>query len=285
MSTRPKKKWSEFLTSTPPHVAAAISDIKVGGFSGAWTLQIPSTHVQMYCDNFGGCGTDRTFAFECSEAATDLNACGDHFFLYSCRNCETMFRTFAISFSYFGGPGEVLANKVGEEPPFGPPIPSKVVSLIGPDRDLFLKGYQAEIHGQGIGAFAYYRRVVENQTQRLFARLRQAAERIGDQSAVALLERASSETQFTRAVEMVKDGLPERLWIHNHNPLTLLHNATSNDLHAGTDEDCLEVATNIRVVLTELAVRIAEVTREDDGLKQSVIALANRPKKMPTVDS
>jgi hypothetical protein len=53
----------------------------------------------------------------------------------------------------------------------------------------------------------------------------------------------------------------------------------SNDLHAGSDEDALEVATSIRVVITELAARISEVMKEDEGLRKAVAALANRPRK------
>jgi hypothetical protein len=100
-----------------------------------------------------------------------------------------------------------------------------------------------------------------------------------DQQAIDLLTRASEETQFTHAVDLVKDALPRRLWIHNQNPLTLLHNAISNDLHAGTDEEALAVATSIRLVLTEMTARVAEVTREDAGLKKAITTLSTRAKK------
>jgi hypothetical protein len=80
----------------------------------------------------------------------------------------------------------------------------------------------------------------------------------------------------------VKDALPQRLWIHGQNPLTLLHNAISNDIHAGTDQDCLEIATSIRAVLTELTARVDEITKEDEGLRKAVGKLSNRPAKKTT---
>ena len=61
-----------------------------------------------------------------------------------------------------------VATKIGEYPPFGPPTPRKVLNLFGDDKPLFLKGRQAENQGLGIGAFAYYRRMVDNQKNRLF---------------------------------------------------------------------------------------------------------------------
>jgi hypothetical protein len=42
----------------------------------------------------------------------------------------------------------------------------------------------------------------------------------------------------------------------------LLHSALSEGLHAQTDEDCLERATAIRVVLTDLADRIGHALKD-----------------------
>ena len=53
------------------------------------------------------------------------------------------------------------------DPPFGPPTPARVITLIGPDKEYYLKGRRAENQGMGIGAFSYYRRVVENQKNRI----------------------------------------------------------------------------------------------------------------------
>jgi hypothetical protein len=198
---------------------------------------------------------------------------------YRCRNCGQSTKVFAISTEHHDDSDSFLAVKLGEQPVFGPPLPARLVSMIGPDRDLFLKGRRAELRGLGIGAFAYYRRVVENQSQRLFSELERAAAALNDQPAVTLLRAAAAETRFSDAVSMVKDGIPQRLWIEGHNPLTLLHNALSNDLHAGDDDGCLEVAASIREVLSELGSRISEISRENDGLRKAVSALAARPRK------
>lgn len=50
--------------------------------------------------------------------------------------------------------------------------------------------------------------------------------------------------------------IPQTLLINGHNQLTLLHSALSEGLHDQTDEKCLELATSIRVVLTDLADRL-----------------------------
>jgi hypothetical protein len=173
--------------------------------------------------------------------------------------------------------------KLGELPLFGPPTPSRVISLIGPDRKIFLKGRRAEIQGLGIGAFAYYRRVVENQKNRILTEIGKVAARVGARAEdLEKLEAARHETQFSKAVEDVKAALPQILLIDGHNPLTLLHRALSEGLHAQTDEQCLELATSIRVVLTELAERIILALKDEAELKQAVTRLL---KPFPEPDS
>ena len=68
--------------------------------------------------------------------------------------------------------------KFGENPPFGPPTPARVISVVGPEKDYYLKGRRSENQGLGIAAFAYYRRVVENQKRRIFEIIR-VSQKIG----------------------------------------------------------------------------------------------------------
>ena len=123
-------------------------------------------------------------------------------------------------------------------------------------------------------AFAYYRRVVENQKSRIIAEMKRAAERVGvTAEQLASFDAAISETQFSRAIDEVKDAIPAALMVKSHNPLTLLHNALSKGLHAKTDEECLALATSIRVVLTDLAERISAVMKNEEELNQAVSRL------------
>jgi hypothetical protein len=71
-------------------------------------------------------------------------------------------------------------------------------------------------------------------------------------------------------VESVKAAIPDALLIDGHNPLTLLHKALSAGMHAQTDEECLEIASSIRIVLTELADRLGRILRDDAELKAAV---------------
>jgi hypothetical protein len=154
-----------------------------------------------------------------------------------------------------------------------------VISLIGPDRDLFLKGRRAENQSLGVGAFAYYRRVVDSQWVRLVDEIIRVAERVGSpKPMLSTLRKAREESQFSRAVDLIKEGIPEALKINGQNPLTLLYSALSDGLHDQNDTHCLEMASSVRVVLTELAERIGQALKDERELLDAVTRLlAKKP--------
>ena len=61
-----------------------------------------------------------------------------------------------------------------------------------------------------------------------------------------------------------------------HNPLTVLHRPLSDGLQDRTDKECLEIAQEIRLVLTELAERISNALREEVELSKAIKRLMNR---------
>jgi len=92
--------------------------------------------------------------------------------------------------------------------------------------------------------------------------------------ALAQLQAATTETQFTKALLSVKDALPQSLLIGgHHNPLALLHKALSDGLHARSDEHCLELAQDIRLVLTDLAERLAVALKDEAELNAAIARL------------
>jgi hypothetical protein len=130
----------------------------------------------------------------------------------------------------------------------------------------------------GIGAFSYYRRVVEHQKGRIFDEVIKVSKKIGASGEILdLLAQAKSETQFSKSVSLVRDAIPQALLIGGHNPLTLLHNALSSGLHEDTDEGCLAVAQAVRVVLVDLSERLGQALKNEAELNAAVSRLM-RPK-------
>ncbi|MFO0806736.1 MAG: hypothetical protein U0791_26825 [Gemmataceae bacterium] len=270
--------WRDFLVNYPPGTRASVecalepSDRKV-----------TAPEIRLFCD--GTCcelayckGTVkdwRKYLFPSSMPDNETDA----LLYYDCAKCNTGIKTYAVRI--YGDASQlhlryVEAVKLGEWPRFSFDTPARVCGLIGPDRDLFFKGRQAECDGLGVGAFAYYRRIVEDQKNRLLREIVTVAQRTGAPAdSIAKLQAAIAETQFSKAVHMVKDAVPQSLLIKGHNPLTLLHGALSRDLHSATDEDCLSAASSIRLVLFELAERLAAALKDKRELDEALTRLLN----------
>ena len=274
-------EWAEFLSITPPgkthQVGSAVS--RNAYLLDAYTLLTPE--LRLHCTG-KQCKGARIFA--CSDSPGDIypERAADVFIEYRCRNCNEESKTYAVLLLLAKDAAQLTAYKYGEWPPYGPHVPSRLIGLIGPDKGAFLLGRRSESQSMGIGAFAYYRRVVENQRGRLLDEIVKVAKQLdAPRKSLETLMSARGERQFGRAVEIMRPAFPEVLLIKGHNPFSLLHGALSEGLHAKTDQQCLELATSIRTILTELAERIGLVLREKRELNTAVTRLFRKDGDAP----
>jgi hypothetical protein len=145
---------------------------------------------------------------------------------------------------------------------------------------MFLKERRAELRGLGIGAFAYYRRIVEDQKAVIIEQLEEVAKRLrAPDEYLLLFAKAKTQTEFTCAINEIKDALPSALFVIGHNPLKLLHDLLSDGLHELSDEECLEHARAVRTLLVALADRISEISQDDAKVKEAVGAFLTRKQK------
>lgn len=279
----PTKTFKEFLESTPPEIYESLADIfKVEFRSNGKHWNVAAPDLILHCSS-EGCNGLRFFRRTDSSIYPSRDIWARGFLTYVCKNCGRGAKYYALALRVDGDENGT-AFKYGEVPAYGPPVPARVITLIGPDRDHFLLGRRAEIHGLGIGAFAYYRRVVENQKGRIINEIARVAKKLGASKEILMdFEKAATETQFKTAIDDIKAGLPSVLMIEGHNPLTLLHTALSEGLHVEDDHTCLELAQSIRTVLTELAERISTVLKDQLELHTAVSKLLNRKSSQASV--
>lgn len=267
--------FSEFLESIPPSTLTDIASLtetsrRPGGYE-TYTLLTPE--IQLHCPDDACNGTR---FFRCHSSGPDVKDESFKFLYlsYICSNCRKTEKTFSLAARRDKNANSGKCYKFGELPVYGPPTPARLIKLIGPDRETFLKGRRCENQGLGIGAFVYYRRVVENQKNRILDEIIKVAERLNVPAGVlSALAGAKKEDQFSRALSSVKDAMPQALLINGHNPLTLLHSALSDGLHVQTDEHCLEIASSVRVVLGELSERLAQALKDEAELNNALSKL------------
>lgn len=268
--------FSEFLESIPPSSITEINDLveviryQGGGISG---YKLAKPEIQLHCPN-DSCNGTRFFRCTTRNPISVSEEFSFQYISYICSNCRQTEKTFSLAIKKNGGGGLGSCYKFGELPLYGPPTPPKLIKLIGPDRDIFLKGRRCENQGLGIGAFVYYRRVVENQKNRILDEIIKVSEKISaPEESINTLKRAKKETQFSKALSSVKDALPQTLLIDGHNPLSLLHSALSEGLHNQTDEYCLEIASSVRVILGELSDRLGQALKDEAELNHALSKL------------
>ncbi|MCP3388893.1 hypothetical protein NLM27_08915 [Bradyrhizobium sp. CCGB12] len=273
----PNITLAEFFESVPPNTRTTIADLYLIGHrsnpsSGpVYTFDLPGILIHCTDDICNGPRIHRAV----SDGSVTITGGISHRFLeFLCSNCRRQRKMFAVRLFAIGTEKHGQVTKLGEFPPYGPTTPTRLLKLLGDEREVFLRGRRCENQGLGIGAFSYYRRVVENQKNRIIDEILKASVTLSvTKETVDLLERAKNETQFSNSVSLVKDAIPQGLLIKGHNPITLLHTALSDGLHARSDEDCLEIAHDIRVVLAELAEKLSEVMKDEAELDTAVSRL------------
>jgi hypothetical protein len=264
--------WAEFLKDYPLNSVQNVSAYfeKTNDQYNPFRRLTPM--LRLHCEkcmgvrNFVGRWTHHEF-FSRGETLYD-------FLKYTCKDCGEAIKTFCVVSQASDNLGNGCAVKIGEFPDLHLDLPRSVEKLLGDDYDLFIKGLTCEKRGLGIGAFTYYRRVVESQKNNLIAEVLRVAEKLGATKDVTdKLKAAQKEKQFSRAVEAIKEAIPESLLVDSHNPLRLLHDALSICVHAESDETCLRIAHSIRLVLADLSERLKLALGEQDELRTAVSGL------------
>jgi len=266
-------QWKEFLESTPAYVERQFENliIDLNGSAPGYFWGFRSPRIQIYCEVDDG---TRWF-----DGRPERVACGDYntpFINYTCRDCGNWSKTFALILDPNLKTRALTATKLREYPPFGSHLARRLQDMLSKtDLELYGKGLRTEREGHGIGAAAYFRRVVENQWKALVKKLRDAAERLGTPpEKLGVFDEALSQPQFSTAVNMLKDAIPAKLLIlDGRNPLTLLYRPLSVQIHDLSDEACLQQAADIRIVLNETFDNITRVLKDDETLKSAVTRL------------
>jgi hypothetical protein len=264
--------FKQFLEAVHPSVSANVSGLWLRPEHGFASPPMATPDLRLHCQ---GCDGERTF--RCiGQHTLEPTSANARFITYQCGDCHKHVKSFSLYIIISKAFGVGVAYKYGERPPFGLPIPNKVLRHFGEDRDNFIKGRRCENQGLGVGAFAYYRRVVENHKNEIFDEIIKVCATVGaSKELIEELGSAKKEISFTKAMGQIKTALPQGLLISGHNPLLALHNALSIGLHSESDAKCLEAARDVRLVLTTLIERMS-LLRQDkselDGAVQRLIA-------------
>jgi hypothetical protein len=183
-----KMKFKEFMENCSPYQKCDIDDINIVSEN---SITPNKTDIFIHRDS---CDGNRYFRMTNNKTFMESNEI--YSYIFKCRNCETTQKIITVlgSRRTFA---EGYLTKIGEYPPYGKPTPAKFISMIGPDKEIFLKGRRCENQSLGIGAFSYYRRVVELQKNRIIDQIISICNKYENmETLIKELEHAKEEIQF-----------------------------------------------------------------------------------------
>lgn len=266
--------FASFLESLPPNRDLRVAELWEQQQPGSPNAQMLMKHpeIRLHCEN-PDCAGNRVFRSISERAQVSNTDLRFAHLKYQCTHCQNFTKVYSLSFTGLDNRrGYVM--KLGEFPASGPPVPAKLAKLLGQDRETFLKGRRCESQGLGIGAYVYYRRVIEMQRARILGKVRGLSEQTGaPKKTLETLDAAIEETEFSKSLDMVKDIFPDFLLIDGLNPMTLLRSAWSEGLNGRGDDECLQIAGSIRIVLAELSERLALPPKNEAELKNALSTL------------
>lgn len=266
----------EFLLRVAPGDARQVEAVKASAREGpSFAFHWPP-RLRLYCPS-DRCGGEREF--EPKERGLNLvlrpgRTTG--IVTYRCRNCGTGHRDYSLlAIVHYKVDSAPVLAKIGEFPMFGGPLPQELLEFAGEAATYLVKGHNSESQGLGVGAFAYYRRFVDVKKNQLFQRIIEVAQlEDGNEDLIADLKAAKKEQRFAESMKAISHALPPVLSISGMNPLSLLYGALSTNLHGKSDRDCLQLATDVRIVLANMAERLANALADQEELRLAVHRLA-----------
>lgn len=156
-------------------------------------------------------------------------------------------------------------RKIGQLPAFERNPEKEVLDYLNyEDKENYKKALSNLAMSYGIGAFAYLRRIIENEIKNIVKDL-SSLDFEGSENVRKAWTEYESNHQMSSLIENINDFIPSSLKEISDNPIKLLYQQLSGGIHEFTEETCLEKAKQIDIVLRYV---IKKVNSEKFELKQ-----------------
>jgi len=166
--------------------------------------------------------------------------------------------------------------KIGQNPAWSIDAGDELEKALGKHVSEYKKGLVCESQGYGIGAFAYYRRIVEVVIDDLLRDVIYFVEQDQQGEYKQSLEKVRNDIRADVRIAAVKDLMPAVLRPGGANPLKELHAALSEGIHVQADGECLEYASVIRESLVFLVDQVSRTKQSAKAYEESLKALQSK---------
>jgi hypothetical protein len=278
LEERPRHSWQEFgleeYAIQPTYVTENEFNIALTGLS----------QIEMECNT---CKQSRPFGrqkiglandYSDDDHSNDEYSSNDYFvanvgsktylFLFKCYGCSSSKYTFFIEVDTKKG----RIRKIGQNPPWPINLDKDIERFLkDDDSEYFRRALVCESQNYGIGAYCYYRRVVENSIGKILKNIRSLLERQDSSSEkIEIIDRALKGTVMDERIKIAKDALPNNLMPNSINPLAIIYDTLSRGIHKLPEEECLKNSQNLRVALSHLIKTLSQQNEEQTAFLQAI---------------
>jgi uncharacterized protein YjaG (DUF416 family) len=263
-------KLKEFLETSGLYTKQKL-DSRVANIT---LIDYPS--IKMFCNS---CESEETFVFQ-KEKSSELML---HVILderqlerevmtieYECANCGNL-EYFLIELNE----KHDTIKKVGQSAGLNINVEKRIEKLLSQKVENYKKGLICESHGYGIGAFAYYRRIVEEIIDELLEKIKDIIEDDEKEEYIQILDTIKSSSNATDKINIIKNQLPESLKNSSHNHFKIIYSILSAGIHSYSDKECLELSINLRKTFINL-IQSLEIHSSDKKLDESTKKLLEK---------
>lgn len=183
---------------------------------------------------------------------------GTSYFEFSCVSCRKSHREYLVE--QILGDETIRIQKYGELPRGKLPRDHVLQKFLKDDLDNYEKAVVCLSHEYGIAAFAYFRRIVENNINRLLDLVQEDAQSSGsDSSILDAISDLRRDAPMSEKIKVANVALPSHLKPDGLNPLGRLYQVLSEGVHSMSETECLQKAKStsecLAFLISELAPR------------------------------
>jgi len=178
--------------------------------------------------------------------------------VFKCASCDDFYRYFLLKIDN----DLSSVEKIGQYPPWDISIEKELKEILNKCEKYYKNGKICESQSYGIGAFAYYRRIIEEIIDYLLDRIPELMEGEEKENYQEALEQVKQTKITSKKIKLVYDLLPPVLNPGEFNPLKTIHEKLSEGIHQKSDEDCLKDAQILRENLIFVVKKILIESKE-----------------------
>ncbi len=255
----------EFLENTPLYSWREFKSPDMNR-SSLWIKEIDA-----YCET---CKQKRPFQDRRSRGSgagmpTKSLSTGQSYFEFTCVSCSQDRHEYLVN--QIVTDETIKIQKYGELPRKSLDRDPTLQKFFSNDADYYEKAVICLSNGYGIAAFAYMRRIIENNINELLDMLQEDIKSTDAESTLLnkLLE-LKKTTPMSEKIKIANTALPEYLVPSGLNPLGKLYQILSAGIHSDSDESCLERAKTLQECIKYLISELSSRKKNRESFKKLV---------------